>query len=1523
MSLLDTLLGMYDTGTQQLNLNMTALGAWTAPLAQSSGSGAWQFSGVAQSPSEQAGTITFAASGLKLTGTTPLILFPAQQFSSIQCAIYNADTSPVFVISAFTSSNWNLANSFPGLQGTFWEDLAVKTDDASRLPRLLLASGTVVEPSLNRSLSAGVSFFAVFDETQGLFAPASWIVGPAPVGFGAIVPAAGLGTSLDVGLEISTSTNGFPGIFNNLQIPLAASLSFDPADQDATPGLSFSAQLSWGGQQQTLSAVLPSESGGTVEIGLTGQLALPGQAELADYFGGTSITSYLPDPFKNAMNSICISGLYLGVGLGSKKLEYAKVTISALTDTSLDIIADYIEVENIAVSVTVNDPFGSPSAAYRMTGGLDIGGVELDVAADLVPTIMSQVLSVSVDLAQGEQLNLTAIAEKFGLPSGAPSVMLTEFHMGGSTDGTFYVGASLEEIPTGSGQQAFVLSDLIFELDYSSQAEPATTFSMTGSMTIAGVDAVLSLTAGNGWEIQGETGTDTPIPIGTLIEDFGNRYGLTFPNPVSSLELHNVAFTYTKTAGAAQGSFSFSCEGTFTIDTAPVSVAVTIDMEPDATGNGYHSTFGGTITIGSLTFALIFDTGNMQSDIFAATFSASGDSPSSISIYELVYALSPEAASVVPQDLEVGLKDVKFIYYKDASGSKYALGLDLSASFSLSDLPLIGSDMSGTDAFKVNDLQFLYASQPFAAAEAGAVNALLPQGVFPLPSAGFGSGMTVGTELQWGGQTQTFMLAMGSTSATRTPAKRSYGAVGSVSDSTTSASAQWLSIQRSFGPVALNRIGVSYQNGLLWFLLDGSLSAFGLTITLNGMGFGSPLSAFEPQFSLLGLGFDLKEGPLEIGGAFSEVSPAPDGTAFSYEGGVVIETESFSIEGIGSYAQLTDGQPSMFVFATASAALGGPPALFMTGLSAGFGYNSSMAMPAPEQVADFPLMALAGGGTPPPLLGLLAELDGTADYAPGKRQAWIVPSRGDSWLAAGISFQSFGLIQSQALLLGKFGSDLEFALLGTSMLRLPKSGDTVYAQAELELQAIWKPSSGFFGLTALLTPDSFVLDPSCHLTGGFAFYLWYDGPNAGQFVATLGGYHPAFQPPSYYPSVPRLGINWALSDQFQIEGDAYFAITPGSIMTGGALKALYHDGNLKAWFTANADLLITFNPFSFQADISVSIGASYRINLLFTSKTISAELGASLELWGPPTGGKARVHWWIISFTIDFGADASAAQSDPLAWEQFKPLLPALDSVVTIKAAGGLAQSPAAGTNGSGSKLDDSDLGWLVRAGTFSFITQTAFPASHYAAGSSLAAIPDPAYPNGYSVQVRPMNTTDVSALHQIVIEQGGSEIDLSSWTLAPYGSNLPSALWGEPLKDAAGQFVLNPQVPNADTVANVPSGLAVSPPQTELGASRSALSGELLAFEDLSPQGEMPLALSAQAEPLYVPVFAEDTPDSIAAIMGTAMQNRNSIYEVLSGLQIYTGSNGSLAGLASQADSLYCDSPLQVAAAGRSRRDG
>ena len=101
------------------------------------------------------------------------------------------------------------------------------------------------------------------------------------------------------------------------------------------------------------------------------------------------------------------------------------------------------------------------------------------------------------------------------------------------------------------------------------------------------------------------------------------------------------------------------------------------------------------------------------------------------------------------------------------------------------------------------------------------------------------------------------------------------------------------------------------------------------------------------------------------------------------------------------------------------------------------------------------------------------------------------------------------------MLTAKFGKELEFDLLGISKLSVPK-----VAEAQLALKATFNPGSGFLGIRAQLTPKSYILSNACHLTGGFAFHSWFKDQTlpdnqairAGDFVLTLGGYHPAYEP---------------------------------------------------------------------------------------------------------------------------------------------------------------------------------------------------------------------------------------------------------------------------------------------------------------------------------------------------------------------------------------------------------------------------
>lgn len=471
----------------------------------------------------------------------------------------------------------------------------------------------------------------------------------------------------------------------------------------------------------------------------------------------------------------------------------------------------------------------------------------------------------------------------------------------------------------------------------------------------------------------------------------------------------------------------------------------------------------------------------------------------------------------------------------------------------------------------------------------------------------------------------------------------------------------WISIMRAFGPLQCRKVGIGWKGNVepkrLDFLFDGQVSLAGLMANLVELDIGIPIT--DPtnfgaySLDLAGLDVSYNAGAVSIGGGFLKDDSAG---YIQYTGQAKIQTASFGIGAFGSYA-LIDGHPSLFIFAYLNAPLGGPPCFFINGLSGGFGYNRTINIPPANQIENFPFVA---GIQNPEVLG------GSKDKPPTNEQALkalgtkvVPPQLGSYWVAAGLMFSSFELINSKAVLMVIFGNDFEIALLGLSGMVLPKTGKT-YVGAQIAFKVTYKVSTGLLAMEAVLTSNSYVIDPNCRLTGGLSFYIWFkdqvdSNAKAGDFVFTLGGYHPAFKKPDFYPDEPRLGFSWAVGDTVSIKGGAYFALTPSAVMAGGSLEAVYQSGNLKAWFTAYADFLIMWNPFYYDIRVGVSVGASYTVKFIWTT-TFKVELGADVHIWGPAMAGSATVHWWVISFTVRFGATGTNPNDTRIiGWNEFEP----------------------------------------------------------------------------------------------------------------------------------------------------------------------------------------------------------------------------------------------------------------------------
>jgi hypothetical protein len=1054
------------------------------------------------------------------------------------------------------------------------------------------------------------------------------------------------------------------------------------------------------------------------------------------------------------------------------------------------------------------------------------------------------------------------------------------------------------------------------------------------------IDLELSATrpAGvDGWLFMGQTGVNQIVPVGDLIAALVRKFDVpaSVPASIATLTIENLGLRF----DTVSENFTFACQVDVEIEGEPVEVVVNASITK--TGTGHEMSFGGTILVGSLEFDLFFDESNASTSLVAVYTHKPGD-PEQIALRDLVEEISPTVGAQVPADIEIQLDGVKLVVVKQGEATEFAFSLDLSLSFGLSDLPLVGHALP-SESVSIEHLQLMYSTAQLTSTEATDVNGRLPSSVAPLPTAGLSPGAGVTATILLEGVATPIAFGIPSSAATggatTTSASDSLSLISSPAPSTSvtaapasQPTAHWFDVHKTFGPVSIARVGVQYQDSALLFLIDASMSMAALTVGLDGLGLGSRLTSFSPLVHLDGLSISFTDGPVSIDGGFLAVSSPPANVTDEYMGELTIAIEPYLISGVGAYAKV-NGHVSFFVFAEIDGEFGGPPAFFVTGFMGGVGYNWALTLPPADQVYTFPFVAGLGdpsffGGAHPTPVQVLDALSGH-----GGKPAWVVPSDGENWIAAGIQFRSFELVLGRALLVAEFGKDFELALLGLATVTLPQEADKdAYAYAELQLEVVLKPDDGVFSAIASLTPNSYLLTRQCHLTGGFAFCLWFgSNPHAGDFVLTIGGYHPAFEPPVWYPVVPRLGFNWAVDNDIAINGGVYFAITPTAAMAGGKLEVLFESGDLKAWLTAYANIMIRWRPFYVTAGVGISVGVSYKLDLLFTSVTLSVELGATLELWGPPTGGVVHVDWYIISFSISFGANPASAKDLTLDWTGFEMLLPstATNTQTATRRSSSFAPAGATGqqpvilslaVSRGLSHIDSVSGDWIVRADELVLTSNSAVPITSIAFGSVSLVLPKDA-PS--TIDIRPMGLGDVTSTHTITITPvdadrsaplaadsgSGLPLALTDWpTPTVLSASLPEALWGTPIANT------HAPAPAAKLIGPLPTGLSFSPPAASAGNAVGPLDPDSLVTK--LGTGIMPLTPATQSDPIAQPVVDTGSIAAIAADVAsqasvTAQQN---LVAALTGYGAAPPTSAPLVELGRQAGAVFSQPPMRSA---------
>lgn len=749
----------------------------------------------------------------------------------------------------------------------------------------------------------------------------------------------------------------------------------------------------------------------------------------------------------------------------------------------------------------------------------------------------------------------------------------------------------------------------------------------------------------------------------------------------------------------------------------------------------------------------------------------------------------------------------------------------------------------------------------------------------------------------------------------------------------------WIPIQRRFGPVSCNKVGLVLDtgSGTLGVGVDGGVVLGPLAVELDELSVTAKLDALDIASSytldLQGIEVSYASAGVELNGGLVKV--LPETGPVSYDGEALLKAEQFALGAVGAYGTSADQATSLFVFVWLDAPLGGPPCFYVTGLAGGFGYNRALRIPAQDQVQSFPLVA---GVSNPALLGVTPgppSVPPAPQTALATLQDWVPAQRGEYWLALGVQFTSFEIVNANVLLVVEFGGDLVIAILGVATLQQPIQGPP-WVSAALDLEVVFRPQEGSVLAAAVLAPGSYLLTDAAHLTGGFAFAAWFgENENAGDFVLTLGGYHPAFVIPDHYPRESRVGIDWQVNNEIAVVGEAYFAITPAAMMAGADIQATFAAGSVKAWLKADADLIVFWHPFYFDAQVQISVGVSVQLHVLSVNTTLTVEIGVNFELFGPPIGFNAHIDYYVVSFSIAYGSKTAAP---PIGWEDFTQLLPTKNQTPTngslTDIAPGLVELEAVPGDPCGALEDvgatpayvtvaavdglirssvvEGIVHWLMRPRDFALSVESALPPTAVTiaapAGKTPATVPVSA-----SISVRPVGISSADYGASLVInvyelqgtpptEDGIADID---WTVEGDVRGVPQALWGVPVATAS------PALVSGDQTITTVVGATLTP--TQLPPSQCTPEMVIATVFQDRQVASGSISIAPSDAPVGTPPTAADSFADIAQIAtDPALSARTDLFAALASIGVTAWTNGPLTLIAASPGDAFADEPLE-----------
>ena len=428
-------------------------------------------------------------------------------------------------------------------------------------------------------------------------------------------------------------------------------------------------------------------------------------------------------------------------------------------------------------------------------------------------------------------------------------------------------------------------------------------------------------------------------------------------------------------------------------------------------------------------------------------------------------------------------------------------------------------------------------------------------------------------------------------------------------------------IQRTIGPLEIAALLVDIREKSFAVGLDLTFQLSVITITAYELGIRYDFENVKPTPFLHGLALSMDTGFVKLAGFFGAVDT--DGVT-DYVGGATVSVAGyFELSAMGGYTQLPDNSASLFIFASLVAPLGGPPWFFITGVAGGFGYNR--ALPAPGLLLEHPFLKVMRGEI---------AIGKNAGQALRSLSVHFAAMKGQFWIAAGIQFTAFGFINGKVVVAIAFGNRFSITVLGMASFAIRP-----ICSIEIGIEATADEEK--FLLRARLSPNSYVIHPDIFkLQGDLALGAWYDGPHKGDFLFSIGGYHPLFAKPNHYPELMRVGCKAIVYNFVHLSVEVFFACTPQALMAGAQLSLWGEFSRVSAGIDLYVDVLMKWDPFFLKAKLSVKIWFEFWGR---------HEVGVDIEIWTPNFGGKASIDVAVCKFEVEFGESLPKLSSPSIA----------------------------------------------------------------------------------------------------------------------------------------------------------------------------------------------------------------------------------------------------------------------------------